>query len=58
MDEISESEDEGVDLQNLSEDSSDDFNNNIEWSFYFILSHLKHLEYSTALSLPNYIQLM
>ena len=33
MDEISESEDEGVDLQNLSEDSSDDFNNNIEWSF-------------------------
>ena len=30
MDEISESEDEGVDLQNLSEDSSDDFNNNIE----------------------------
>ena len=33
MYEISESEDEGVDLQNLSEDSSDDFNNNIEWSF-------------------------
>ena len=30
MDEISEPEDEGVDLQNLSEDSSDDFNNNIE----------------------------
>ena len=57
MDEISESEDEGVDLQNLSEDSSDDFNNNIEWSFYFILSDL-NLEYSTALSLPNYIQLM
>ena len=36
MDEISESEDEGVDLQNLSEDSSDDFNNNIEWSFILL----------------------
>ena len=30
MDEVSEPEDEGVDLQNLSEDSSDVFNNNIE----------------------------
>ena len=36
MYEISESEDEGVDLQNLSEDSSDDFNNNIEWSFILL----------------------